>query len=211
LLLNHDEVYVEANRAALLEVYGIAPEGPDRPGDTAPSHTRLALRLAGMSDPEIDAGLPRWCDSMSAHYIRLLAAHDTSAWRVPDAAAEVIAGIERRALLTGNPEPVARARLERIGLDALFPAGHGAFGCEEEDRVALFELARGRESGWPAEATVAVGDTPLDISSAHAAGARCIAVTTGRYGHDELGDADQVIDDLRELPAALDSLAAGDV
>lgn len=211
MLLNHDEVYIEANRAALLEVYGIAREAPDRPGDTAPSHTRRALRLAGLSDPEIDAQLPRWCEAMSAHYVRLLADHDTSRWRVPDAAAGVIAAVERRALLTGNPEPVARARLERIGLDGLFPAGHGAFGCEREDRVALFELAREREGGWPAEATVAVGDTPLDVSSAHAAGTRCIAVTTGRYGRDELRDADRIVDDLRELPAALDSLAAGEV
>ena len=211
MLLNHDEVYVEANRAALLEVYGIAPEAPDRPGDTAPSHTRRALRLAGLPDPEIDAQLPRWCEAMSAHYVRLLADRDTSGWRVPDAAAEVIAAVEHRGLLTGNPEPVARARLERIGLDGLFPAGHGAFGCDREDRVALFDLAREREGGWPAEATVAVGDTPLDISSAHAAGARCIAVTTGRYDREELRGADRTVDDLRELPAALDSLAVGEV
>jgi phosphoglycolate phosphatase len=91
-----------------------------------------------------------------------------------------------------------------------FPPGHGAFGCEREDRVFLFELAREREGGWPPEATVAVGDTPLDVSSAHAASARCVAVTTGRYGADELRDADRIIDDLRELPAALESLAVGE-
>ena len=191
-------------------MYGIAPEAPDRPGDTAPSHTRRALRLAGLSDPEIDARLDRWCDSMERHYVRLLAERDTSAWVVAEAAADVVAAIPRRALLTGNPEAVARARLERIGLAALFPAGHGAFGCEREDRVALFELAREREGGWPAAATVAVGDTPLDVSSAHAGSARCIAVTTGRYGPSELAEADKVIGDLRELPAALTSLAAGD-
>jgi phosphoglycolate phosphatase-like HAD superfamily hydrolase len=208
LLLSHDDVYVEANRAALLEVYGIAPDGPDRPGDTAPSHTRRALRLAGLPDGEIDASLARWCEAMSTHYVRLLADRDTAGWRVAAAAPVVISGIERRALLTGNPEPVARTRLERIGLLELFPPGHGAFGCEREDRVELFELAREREDGWPPERTIAVGDTPLDVSSAHAASARCIAVTTGRYGAAELRDADRVIADLGELPAALESLAA---
>ena len=43
LLLTHDEVYVEANRLALNDVYGAAPEGPDVPGDTATAHTRRAL------------------------------------------------------------------------------------------------------------------------------------------------------------------------
>jgi hypothetical protein len=66
LLLSHDEVYVDANRTALLEVYGIAPEAPDHPGDTAPSHARRALRLAGLSDPEIDAQIDRWCEAMEA-------------------------------------------------------------------------------------------------------------------------------------------------
>jgi phosphoglycolate phosphatase-like HAD superfamily hydrolase len=210
LLLSHDEVYVEANRAALLQVYGMAPEAPDLPGDTAPAHTRRALRLAGVADAEIDARLDAWCEAMSAHYVRLLAGADTSGWLVAEDAAEVVAAIPHRALLTGNPEAVAHARLEQIGLAELFPPGHGAFGCEREDRVALFELARSRECGWPAATTIAVGDTPLDVSSAHAASARCIAVTTGRYGPDELRDADRVIRDLRELPAALTSLVEGD-
>ena len=206
LLLSHDEVYVEANRAALLEVYGIAPEGPDRPGDTAPSHARRALRLAGLSDADIDARLARWCEAMSTHYVRLLAERDTNSWRVADGAAEVLGAIEHRALLTGNPEGVARARMERIGLDGFFPPGHGAFGCEREDRVELFELARDREEGWPPEATVAVGDTPLDVSSAHAAGCRSIAVTTGQYQRHQLANAEVVIPDLTQLAPALTAL-----
>jgi phosphoglycolate phosphatase-like HAD superfamily hydrolase len=206
LLLSHDEVYVAASRAALLEVYGTAPDGPDRPGDTATSHTRRALRLAGMPDEEIDAGLERWCAAMSTRYVELLAHADTSGWRVAGSARDVLAGIEHRALMTGNPEAVARARLERIGLLDLFPDGHGAFGCEHEDRVELFRLALKREDGWPPERTVAVGDTPLDVSSAHAASLLCVAVTTGRYGADELRDADRIIDTLVELPAALESM-----
>lgn len=208
LLLSHDELYGAASRAALLEVYGIAPEGPDRPGDTATSHVRRALRLSGLTDEEIDAGLGRWCEAMSAHYVSLLAETDTSAWRVAESARDVLPTIEHRALLTGNPEPIARARLERIGLLDLFPTGHGAFGCEREDRVELFELALAREGGWSPESTVAIGDTPLDVESAHAASAFCVAVTTGRFGREELGDADRVIADLSELPAAVQSLEA---
>jgi FMN phosphatase YigB (HAD superfamily) len=160
LLLTHDEVYVEANREALLAVWGSAPEGPDVPGDTATAHTRRALHNAGFGDEEIDAQLDRWCASFSERYVALLRDADTSHWRAPDHSAQIIAQVERRALLTGNPEPVAHARLRRLGLAGLFPDGQGAFGCEREDRVQLFELARERAGCWPAERTVAVGDTP---------------------------------------------------
>jgi phosphoglycolate phosphatase-like HAD superfamily hydrolase len=206
LLLTHDEVYVEANRIALEEVYGRSVDGPDVPGDTAPAHTRRALRAAGMSDGEIDAGLDRWCSTFSAHYVGLLAAADTSHWEIGPGAAEALAAVDRRALLTGNPSAVAHARLERLGLDHFFADGQGAFGCEREDRVALFPLARERAGDWPAGRTVAVGDTPVDISTSHAAGCRCIGVTTGRYGGDELADADAVIAELTELPSTLAAL-----
>jgi phosphoglycolate phosphatase-like HAD superfamily hydrolase len=205
LLLTHDDVYVEANREALLEVWGSAPAGPDVPGDTATAHTRRALEGAGFGDGEIDARLDRWCTVFSERYVTLLGDADTSHWRTPDGAADTLAGVERRALLTGNPEPVARARLRRLGLADLFPGGQGAFGCEREDRVQLFELALERAGGWPARQTVAVGDTPLDVSSAHRAGARCVALTTGAYDRDALKEADVVIGALGELPTALAS------
>jgi phosphoglycolate phosphatase-like HAD superfamily hydrolase len=206
LLLTHDEIYVEASRLALERVFGSAPEGQDLPGDTATAHTRRALRGEGFADSEIDAGLPRWCDEFSAVYTELLARADTSHWVRGPGAAEALAEVERPALLTGNPAPVAQARMERLGLDRFFPNGQGAFGCEREDRVELFALARTRADGWPAERTVAVGDTPLDVSSAHAAGCRCVAVTTGAYGAAELAAADAVVGTLRELRSALDVL-----
>jgi phosphoglycolate phosphatase-like HAD superfamily hydrolase len=206
LLLTHDEVYVGANQLALTEVYGSAPEGADVPGDTATAHTRRALAAAGFSMAEIDAGLPRWCELFSAEYLRLLADADTSHWEAGPGAQETIAGLARRALLTGNPPAVAHARMERLGLAPYFPPGQGAFGCEREQRVELFALARERAGNWPAERTVAVGDTPIDISSAHDAGCRCIAVTTGRYARHQLASADVVITELTQLTSALDAL-----
>ena len=207
LLLTHDEVYVDANRLALQEVYGTAPRAPDFPGDTAPALARHALRSAGVSEQAISAGLERWCETFSAHYVRLLAVADTSHWKIGPGAADALAAVDRRAILTGNPPAVARARLERMGLAHFFADRQGAFGCEREDRVELFALARERAGEWPAEWTVAVGDTPLDVSTSHAAGCRCIAVTTGRFGRDELGDADALIADLTGLAAALSTLS----
>jgi phosphoglycolate phosphatase-like HAD superfamily hydrolase len=207
LLLTHDEVYVEASRLALEAVFGIHAEGPDIPGDTAPAHIRRALRSVRVPEAEIDAGLPRWCETFSNHYVRLLAAADTSHWQVGPHAAEAAAAVEYRALLTGNPPAVAHTRMERLGLAELFPRGQGAFGCERESRSELFALARERAGNWPGERTVAVGDTPLDVSSAHAGGCRCIGVTTGNYGVEELEEADAVIANLGELEAALAALS----
>jgi phosphoglycolate phosphatase len=206
LLLTHDEVYVEANLLALTEVYGSAPEGPDVPGDTATAHTRRALSAAGFSNEDIGAGLSRWCETFAARYVRLLAAADTSHWELGPGAHEAVAAIENPALLTGNPPSVAHARMERLGLSTYFPPRQGAFGCEREERAELFALARERADEWPAERTVAVGDTPLDVSSAHAAGCRCIGVTTGRYGRAQLNEADAVIATLHDLNAALAAL-----
>jgi phosphoglycolate phosphatase len=109
-------------------------------------------------------------------------------------------------LMTGNPEAVARARMERIGLAGFFPPGQGAFGCEREIRVDLFALARERAGGWPTEQTVGVGDTPLDVTSARAAGVRCVAVASGAFSPAELADADAVVSALAELPGALAAL-----
>jgi phosphoglycolate phosphatase-like HAD superfamily hydrolase len=75
---------------------------------------------------------------------------------------------------------MARARMERLGLGRFFPPGQGAFGCDAESRVELIELARARAGDWPAAATVAIGDTARDASSAREAGIRSILV--GRSG-----------------------------
>ena len=80
------------------------------------------------------------------------------------------------ALLTGNPEPMARSRMERLGLARFFRPGQGAFGCDAESRVELIDLARARADGWPAEATVEIGDTARDESSAREAGVRSLLV-----------------------------------
>ena len=107
----------------------------------------------------------------------------------------------RLALLTGNPEAMARARMERLGLAAFFPQGQGAFGCDAEDRVELLAIARERAGDWPAGRTVEIGDTPRDVESAHAAGVRAIHVRSPRSrgespGADSVSDNFGVVADL---------------
>ena len=174
----------------------------DHPGQTAQRITRLVLEAAGDDDGQIDAGLSRWCERVSARYLALLADTDTAHWEAAPGAAETLEELSRRAriaLMTGNPEPIARARMERLALSPYFPPGQGAFGCDAEHRVDLIRIARERAGDVPAGETWTVGDTPRDVEGAHAAGVRCVGITLGRFGRDELHEADAIVDAFPDL------------
>src|SRR5437588_25568 len=131
-----------------------------------------------------------------------------SAQRARPGAAEELARLRaggvRVALVTGNPEPMARARLQRLGLERFFPPGEGAFGCEAEERAALLELARLRGGDCPAATTAEIGDTEEDVATAKAAGFRSIAVSSPRT-HDRaaLAGADEIVGDMDGIVRAL--------
>jgi phosphoglycolate phosphatase-like HAD superfamily hydrolase len=105
------------------------------------------------------------------------------------------------ALLTGNYSAAARIKLQTFGLWHYFRCG--AFGEDAHDRNDLVPIAvqRARDCGFPdapAERVVIIGDTPLDVACAKAAGARAIAVATGGVDVETLqaSGADVVFEDL---------------
>ena len=115
------------------------------------------------------------------------------------------------ALLTGNFEDGARIKLEYFDLWRYFASG--AFGDSAHDRNTLLAeaLARVRAAGGPTvdpTDVVVVGDTPLDVAVAVAAGARSLAVATGSYDAEALraSGADVVLDDLSDVPTVLEGL-----
>jgi len=182
LFLTDDPLAGLALNETLADRYGVelpddAVGRVDHQGQTSLRIARLVLAAAGVEEPDDLGG---WCRAFAERYLELLADADTSTWRAApeaEAALERLAAADvRLALLTGNPEPIARARMERLGLARLFPAGQGAFGCEAESREELIALARHRAGDWPASSTVEVGDTPCDASSSQAAGIRSIIV-----------------------------------
>jgi phosphoglycolate phosphatase len=210
LLLDDDPIAGEAFLGALRDCYPVDPTPDavlrtDHPGQTAPRIARLVLRNEGLADAAIDEHLAEWCRRFAARYVTLLAGAGTD-WHAPAGAAESLsrlaeAGV-RLALLTGNPEPMARARMQRLGLDQFFPEGQGAFGCDAEERVELLGISRARAGDWPAEQTAEVGDTPRDVETAHAAGVRSVAVRSLRSRAD-LSAADAVCDDLEAVADVL--------
>jgi len=185
LFLTHDPLAGIALRETLGSSYGVelpedAIDHVDHAGQTSLRIARLVLRDAGLEDAQITPSLAGWCPRFAARYCQLLADADTSSWRAAPHAEEALdrlAGAGNRlALLTGNPEPMARARMRRLGLERFFAEGQGAFGCDAEARTALIRIARERAGGWPEDATVEIGDTPRDASTAREAGVGSIVV-----------------------------------
>ena len=110
-------------------------------------------------------------------------------------------------LTTGGTEAAAHIKLARGDLNHYF--SFGGYGSDSPDRTELTRRGIERAGvvfGEPLDpATVpVVGDTPLDIEAAKAAGAIAVGVATGHYSMDQLREAgaDHVLATLEEeLPA----------
>jgi phosphoglycolate phosphatase len=94
-------------------------------------------------------------------------------------------------LLTGNLKPVARFKLDLVGLMRYFDFDAGAYGSDHHIRANLVPIAAERAAqryGRPfvGQDVVVIGDTPNDIDCGRAAGARTIAVATGPFSVDTL-------------------------
>ena len=115
-------------------------------------------------------------------------------------------------LVTGNLEAAAHIKLARGELNRFF--SFGGYGSDSSDRSEVTRRALERArfvSGGSLETRtcVGVGDTPRDVTAAHGAGIRSVAVATGNYAAPELDSAgaDFVLETLRDWPAELDSEA----
>jgi phosphoglycolate phosphatase len=212
LFLTHDPLAGQAMRKTLSAKFGVVPpedavERVDHLGQTSLRIARLVLRDAGLGKAAIDDGLQGWCGSFGECYLELLADVDTSEWESAPGATTALSRLHaagfQLALLTGNPEPVARARMKVLGLDGYFAEGQGAFGCESESRAQLVDLARRRADNRPATETVEVGDTLRDVESAHESGIRSIVVRSPRGSGERFRDADAVCDGLEGVSSQL--------
>lgn len=187
----------KAMEAAFLDVYG--EKGPPSlkfhfGGMTDRAIVRLGVRaIEGQSDPdekEIDAVLDAYVARLAVEVER------SDSYRVLPGVSGVLARLRAQdptrvaiGLGTGNVRKGAYTKLARGALGESF--AFGGFGCDHEDRGELLRVGATRGAtalGVPlAECRVVViGDTPKDVSAAHAIGAECIGVGTGGFAHDEL-------------------------
>ncbi len=180
------------------------------------------LRLDGMTDRLIvrealgllaHAFSDDACDAVLARYLEHLPREiEGPGYAVLPGAAAALEALRARGasfgLCTGNVAQGARVKLARGGLDRYFewsPDAIGGFAADGEARELVVAAALRRAAGRlgrpvaPAEALI-VGDTPKDVSAAHAVGCPVLAVGTGRYTIDELraAGADHVAETLED-------------
>ena len=197
---------------ALMEVFGTtgAIDAYDFTGRTDPGIVLELVGGAGVPDAVVREGLPRMRELYTGRLERTL---DRAGMRLLPGVVEILERLSGRedvvvALLTGNWEPGAKAKLSRFDLNEYFP--FGAFGCDGIDRsdlppVALDRAERAMGRRFRPEEVLIIGDSIHDVSCAHAHGIPCLAVETGRTPGESLraAGADWVIADLRQAAGAV--------
>jgi phosphoglycolate phosphatase-like HAD superfamily hydrolase len=188
------------------ELHVVAPKA----GRTDRAIAGDTLELAGVPRTEADAflaALARLCSdgAIPGHFgaVRPLAG------AVDAIAALASAGI-RQSVLTGNIRPLAELKLGLAGLGDHLDLDVGAYGDVHEVRAELVAVARraARQAygtDFSGSSTVLIGDTPLDVEAALAAGARVVAVATGSYPAADLAaaGADVILPDLTDTARVL--------
>jgi phosphoglycolate phosphatase len=163
---------------------------------------------AGMTDPEIAAivfrevigrdGSEAERAAAIAGYLSHLedAVNESSGYRVMPGIEALLPRLAQQGVLlgivTGNIESAAHIKLARGHLNRFF--AFGGYGSDSSDRTELTRNALERGgvvAGTPLDpaATIAVGDTPRDVTAGHGAGIRVAGVATGSYTVEQLQEA----------------------
>jgi phosphoglycolate phosphatase len=179
---------------AMQSVFGTTGDhaGFDWRGRTDPQIVSELMRGAGVREEVIRARLED-CFAAYAHCLAELidSGHPVD---VHPGIREILAALSTRTdslvgLLTGNVESGAKLKLKPTGLLPYFRVG--AYGSDDSDRRKLPTIALERAQVLvgqtiPSSRLVIIGDTPLDIDCARAAGASAVAVATGHHSMEEL-------------------------
>ena len=216
-LLNSGGVGHDLYDAVFLQLFGrsldaIAPMA----GRTDRAIILDTLSQAGVAEPRryVDPFIA--CLTAQAPMVREAVA--LRGYALPGAAAILneLHGRVYQSVLTGNIRPVAEVKLAALGLRDGLDLCIGAYGDDHEVRAELVQVARRRAAAVhgrsPAEfagtSTLVIGDTPLDIEAALAAGARAVGVATGSYPAADLvaAGAHTVLPDLTETSLVLEAL-----
>lgn len=176
------------------------------------------LTTAGLDDPR--SHVTRF-QELQAEYAPRLAPMMATEGRVLPGVREAIAAVAAgrpglrviQSLLTGNVRALAEVKVGALGLTEHLDLDAGAYGTESETRADLVPVARRNAAeryggDYAGLATILVGDTPLDVEAALAAGARAVGVATGGFTVADLlaAGAHAALPDLSDTAAAVTAI-----
>ena len=181
-------------KSAFQKLYGIPADigAHSSAGETDPQVAKATFRGVVGREPD-DAEL----DQLYAQYLLFLADDIlvSEHYRMLPGADQCLTTLGEAGVLlglvSGAMEGAARTKLIPANLNRFFI--FGAYGSDSSDRAELTGIAIEKATRLHAQLTAAqvsvIGDTPLDISAARAAGAVSVGVATGKYSVDELAAA----------------------
>lgn len=215
-LVDADGVGRELYRIAFREMFGgqvpLLPPGW-MAGRTDRAIAVEVLTLARVAEPRCQVSA--FHAVMSRHAAGLAALARERVRALPGAALALAAlaaadGQIVQSLLTGNIRALAEVKLGPPDLTGHLDLDAGAYGDAHEIRAELVPVARRNAAlayrhDFGGEATVLVGDTPLDVQAALETGARAVGVATGSYSSAELAaaGAHAVLPDLTDTTQVL--------
>jgi phosphoglycolate phosphatase-like HAD superfamily hydrolase len=193
-------------RLAFDELYGIPADIGQftDTGMTDPEVGRETFRAVLHREPD-RAEFAKLLECRQHHLYRTVA--ESKGYRVLPGVEELLPSLLHRGfllgLLTGNLEAAAHIKLHRAELNRYF--SFGGYGSDSTDRGEITRVALRRASvidGTPVrpDQCLVIGDTPHDVTGAHAAGIECVGVASHKFDEDQLraGGADYVISSLTE-------------
>jgi phosphoglycolate phosphatase-like HAD superfamily hydrolase len=178
-------------KAAFQKLYGIPADIGEHTsaGETDPQVAKQTFRDVLHRDPAVDE-----LSKLYAQYLLHLA---DDIWTSENY--RMLPGVERTlvrlgeagvvlGLVSGAMEGAARTKLMPANLNRFFI--FGAYGSDSPDRAELTKLgiqkATQLHEQLSPEQVYVIGDTPLDIEAAKAAGAVSVGVASGNYSTDQL-------------------------
>jgi phosphoglycolate phosphatase len=164
-------------------------------GNGAPVLIRRAMG-AEASEPQVQEALEFFLEFYREHYLDFTKIYPG----VREALDRLRDGGKRMAVLTNKPVRISRAILDGLGVGGHFFQVYGgnSFDLKKPDPIGVAALMR--ETGIPAERTLMIGDSGVDIQTARNAGIASCGVTYG-FQPETLADPapGRLVDSLQEL------------
>jgi phosphoglycolate phosphatase len=164
-------------------------------GNGAPVLIRRAMG-AQATEPQVQEALEFFLEFYREHYLDFTTLYPG----VREALDRLRDGGKRMAVLTNKPVRISRAILDGLGVSGHFFQVYGgnSFDLKKPDPIGVRTLML--EAGIPAERTLMIGDSGVDIQTARNAGIASCGVTYG-FQPETLADPapDRMVDRMEEL------------